>query len=104
MKWLRQMFQKPLPPTPQQMVAYLLDKSGDLGSRDDVAKDPYRFDLPEVEAALIEVATDRSEEEMIIDTAGESLWQIWQRQGKTPPPDVLARMHPSARKFFGNDS
>ncbi len=86
------------------MVAYLLDKSGDLGGRDDVAMDLSQFDLPEVEAALIEIATDQSEEEMVIDSAGESLWEIWQRQGRTPPPEVLAKMHPSARKFFGNDS
>ncbi len=86
------------------MVACLLDKSGDLGSRDDAAMDLFQFDLPEVEAALIEVAIDQSEEEMVIDSAGESLWQIWQRQGRTPPPEVLAKMHPSARKFFGNDS
>ncbi len=81
------------------MVIYLLDKSGDLGSRDDVAMDLGKYDLEEVEDALIQVAQDHSEEEMIIDSAGESLWEIWKRKNKFNS-EIVAKMHPSAQKFF----
>ncbi len=82
------------------MLACLLDKSSDLGSRDDCAMDLYEFDLPEVELALVTVASDASEEEMVVDSAGHSLWQIYQRQGRVVPKEVISALQPSAKKFF----
>ena len=100
MQWFERIFLKPTPPTAEQMIAYVLDKTADLGSRDDVAMDLSRFDDPVVEQTLINIALDHSEEEMIIDSAGNSLWEIWQRNHRPVPSDVVARMHPSAQKFF----
>jgi len=81
-------------------VAYARDRSADLGSRDDAVLALSDFDLPEVEAALVQMAGDSSEEEMLVDQAGHALWIIWDRQKKIPNQEVIAKMHPSARKFF----
>jgi len=86
--------------SPAEMIGCLLDKSQDLGSRDDIAMDLYASDLPEAEAALLAVASDPAEEEMIIDSAGESLAQIYKRQNRELSAEALARLQPSARKFF----
>jgi hypothetical protein len=88
------------PPDPLRMVACLLNKSNDLGTRDDCAMDLHEFDLPEAESALVTVASDASEEEMIIDSAGHSLWQLYKRHNRSVPPDVLRALQPSAKKFF----
>jgi hypothetical protein len=82
------------------MVAVLLDRSQDLASRDDIAMDLREFDLPEVEAALVRVASDPAEDEMIVDSAGDSLLQIYLRQNRVVAPDVLSKLQPSAKKFF----
>jgi hypothetical protein len=82
------------------MVQYLLNKSNDLGGRDDCAMDLYVSDLPEVEAALVTVASDPSEEEIVVDSAGESLAQIYKRQNRAVPGEVLSALQPSAKKFF----
>lgn len=86
--------------TVRELIDYALNKAEDLGSRDDVVMDLSDSDLPEVETALIQLACDHSEEEMLIDEAGHSLWQIWKRQGRSPPAELVDRMHPSAKKFF----
>ena len=82
------------------MIAELLDRSNDLGSRDDIAMGLAEFDWPEVESALIAVASDATEEEIVVDSAGESLWQIYKRQNRNVPPNVLENLQPSAKKFF----
>lgn len=87
----------------EEITKYLLDKTADLASRDDCALDLGAVDDPVAEKALIQVATDFTEDEDLIDSAGESLWEIWRRMGKEPPEDVISKMHPSARKFFRRD-
>ena len=82
------------------MVGYLLDKSNDLGGRDDCAMDLYEYDLPEVEAALVKVASDPAEDEIVVDSAGESLAQIYRRQNRAVSAEVLSTLQPSAKKFF----
>ena len=92
MNWLKRIFTKHDAPTPEAMINFMLNKSEDLGGRDDCAMDLSQFDLPEVEKALIKVATDHSEDEMIIDSAGESLQEIWNRQKRVPPKEVLEKV------------
>ena len=55
-------FSREQPRDPLKMIAVLLDQSSDLGSRDDIAMDLGAFDLPEVEAALVTVASNAAEE------------------------------------------
>ncbi len=79
---------------PQLMIKHMLDKSSDdLGGRDDCAMDLGAYDLPEVEKALTQVVTNHMEDEMIVDTAIESLIEIWNRQGRTAPKELIAKMH-----------
>jgi hypothetical protein len=100
MNWLKRLFRDPPAPTPHQLVAYAEDKTGDLGSRDDAVLALSASDLPEVERALLQMACDTSEDEMLIDQAGHALWIILDRQKRTPSQEVIAKMHPSAQKFF----
>ena len=95
---LSRIFRKKVPPTVSELLSYLQNRANDLGSRDDVAMDLGRFDEPEVEDALLKITLDQSEEEMIIDSAGDSLREIWERKGVEPRDVEL--MHPSAQKFF----
>jgi hypothetical protein len=91
------------PPDLRALLSYLLDRSADLGGRDDVAMDLWESDDPEAEAALIQLALDHTENVVLIDSAGESLRSIWERKGKLDQ-DVVARMHPAAQRFFRVDS
>ncbi|HTU68363.1 MAG TPA: hypothetical protein VMF52_20640 [Steroidobacteraceae bacterium] len=78
----------------------MLDKSQNLSERDDFAGDLCDSDLPEVEAALVAIASDRSEDELILDTAGHSLWIICDRQKRKLPDALVAGLQPEAQKFF----
>lgn len=98
MSILSRLFRTKTPPSVSELVSYLENRANDLGSRDDVAMDLRQFDEPEVEAALLKIALNQSEEEMIIDSAGDSLREIWARKGVEPYDVEL--MHPSAQKFF----
>lgn len=87
---------------PEGLISVLLDRSAEHGDRDDAAMDLGAYDEPEAEEALLKVVLDPTEEEEIADSAGESLWQIWERKGKRDAAAV-ARMHPAARKFFDRE-
>lgn len=69
-------------PTVGQLVAFLLDRQADLGGRDDCAMELSRFDDSEAEAALLEVGSDATEDEGLLDSCGESLGEIWARKGR----------------------
>ena len=100
---LGSLFEKASPATAQQLLAYAVDKTADLGGRDDAVLELSAYDLAEVESALLRMAGDEAEEEMLVDQAGHALWIIWSRQGRVPPPELVARMLPSAKKFFAHD-
>ena len=91
------------PATAQQLLAYAMDKTADLGGRDDAVLELSAYDLEEVERGLLRMAGDEAEDEMLVDQAGHALWIIWSRQSKVPPPELVACMQPSARKFFAHD-
>jgi hypothetical protein len=84
---------------PEGLLSVLADRSAQFGDRDDAAMDLCAFDQPEVEAALIAVVTDPCEDPDIVDSAGESLREIWRRGGKFES-SLVSRMRPEARKFF----
>ncbi len=92
-------------PNPHLMIKHMLDKeSDDLGGRDDCAMYLCKYDLPEVEQALISVVTDTSIDEMIADSAIESLIEIWNRQERTIPKEVLVKLRPDVKVRFENVS
>lgn len=84
---------------PHGLISVLQDVRAEYGDRGDAAMDLAEYDEPEAEAALLEVALNGSADPDLADEAGHSLWQIWQRKGKSDP-EVVARLHPEARKFF----
>lgn len=61
------------------LIKFLLDKTVDLGARDDCAMDLADHDTEDVFTALYKCATDKSEEEIIQGTCGESLAEIMVR-------------------------
>ena len=84
---------------PKNLISVLLDKSARIDERDDAAMDLGSFNEIEAEEALIKVVTDPDEEEMIADSAGESLSEIWERKNKIDT-EIIKRLHPAAKKFF----
>ena len=84
---------------PQGLIELLLDKNAEFGDRDDAAMDLYKYDEPEAEQALIRVVQDMNEDADILDSAGESLAEIWKRKARWDA-SVVARMHPIAGQFF----
>ena len=84
---------------PEGLIAVLLNRAAQFGDRDDAALDLGDDDEPAAEKALLRVVLDHTEDEDLADTAGESLSQIWSRKG-TFDAGIVARMHPSAQKFF----
>lgn len=89
--------------TPLEYAAYALDRANELGDRQECIDAMGAFDEPAVEAALIRIASDPSEDEWLRDSAGESLWELWRRQGRVPPRDIVATFLPEAKKFFPNE-
>lgn len=84
---------------PAGLIAVLLDVAAEFGDRDDAAMDLAAFDEPAAEEALLKIVLDPSEDEELVDSAGESLHEIWTRKGKHDA-SAVARMHPAARKHF----
>ena len=63
------------------LIRVLQDKSIDIGVRDAAAMDLGIYDEPRVLEALIQTAKDAEEHEMILDSCGESIKNIWVRKG-----------------------
>ncbi len=84
---------------PEGLISVLLDSSAEFGDRHDAAMDLAAYDEPAAEQALLRIALDGSSDEQLADEAGHSLWEVWHRKGKHDA-DLVARMHPEARKFF----
>ena len=88
-----------VPTQPDGLIVILLDTSAEFGDRHDAAMDLGAFDEPAAEEALLKVVLNEAEDEDIADPAGDSLRDIWTRKG-TFDSELVARMHPAARKFF----
>lgn len=67
------------------LIRVLQDKSIDIGVRDDAAMDLEFYDEPQALEALIRTAKDAEEHEMILDSCGESIKNIWVRKGVYSP-------------------
>ena len=82
--------------TVEYLIRILQDKSIDLGVRDDAAMDLGAYDEPQVSEVLIQIATDLEEDDMILDSCGESIREIWGRRGYYNPTE-LDRFAPAAK-------
>lgn len=83
-------------PTIEDLIRVLQDKSIDLGVRDDAAMDLGAYDEPRVIEALIQTAADLEENDMILDSCGTSIMEIWARKGGYNPA-VFGRFAPAAK-------
>ncbi len=87
------------PKQPDGLISVLFDTKAKLGDRLDAAMDLGSHDEPEAEQALLRIVLDPKADEDLADEAGNSICEIWSRQEKFDA-DIVARMHPEARKFF----
>lgn len=83
----------------ERLVEVLLNKSEEIGDRDDVAMDLSKYDDDVAEQALITITCDHTDEEIVIDSAGESLSQIWKRKNKFDQ-SIVDKMHRDAKRYF----
>ena len=87
------------PKQPDGLISVMFDMNAELGDRLDAAMDLGEYDEPAAEQALLRIVLDANADEDLADEAGNSVREIWSRQGKYDA-DLVARMHPEARKFF----
>jgi hypothetical protein len=66
----------------EKLIEYLLDENIDDATRDDCAIDLSNFPEVDVIAALIKVANNLNDVEMIRASCGESLASIWLKNDK----------------------
>jgi len=83
-------------PQPAGLISVLLDRSAPLGDRDDAALGLGYHDEPEAEAALLPVAADPQTDDVLLDTCGYALAQIWCRKGRLDP-ETVRKLQPAAR-------
>ncbi|MDX8430638.1 MAG: hypothetical protein SNF33_02360 [Candidatus Algichlamydia australiensis] len=63
-----------------EMIKILLDADNDISFRDDIAMDLSKYDDPETLKAFRKVASKHDEAEMVSESCGESIGEIWARQ------------------------
>ena len=96
LEWARDLFRKPSAPQPEGLLSVLVDPNAPDGDRDDAAMDLSGYDDPAVEAALRRIASDPTTHEDLADTCGDSLGEIWKRQGRNDAA-LLEGLTPAAR-------
>ena len=80
---------------PTGLISVLLDRNAPFGDRHDAAMDLGAFETPESENALISIVSDRTEDDDLVETAAESLAEIWVHTRRFDR-DVLARLPDAA--------
>ncbi|MUV14157.1 hypothetical protein [Noviluteimonas gilva] len=83
---------------PEGLIDVLLDQSAEVGDRDDAAMDLGAYDGEDVEAALAQVACDPATDEMIADSCGQSLAELWCRKGRVNDA-ILVRLTPASLRI-----
>lgn len=63
----------------EQLIKILLDRDASIADRDDAAMDLSEFD--EALDILIEVASDESDNAVVLGSCGSSIAEIWRRLG-----------------------
>jgi hypothetical protein len=86
---------------PEGLISVLLDRTAPVGDRHDAAMDLGTFDEAAVLVALIEVASDAQEDELILDGCGESIAEIWARQRMFDSPTVAGLTEPARAILLG---
>ena len=84
---------------PAGLISVLRDRTARLDERDDAALDLAQYDEPEALHALIRVASDQSDDELLLDSCGQSIAEIWARLGIVENAVLLA-LTPTARRIL----
>jgi hypothetical protein len=82
-----------------ELIQCLLDRNESLAARDDAALDLADYEGREVETALVQVACDVTENEMLQDSAAEALKEIWSRKDVFHM-DIFNRFTPMAKHIM----
>ena len=80
----------------ERLAALLRDRTAPTADRDDAAIDLGDYDDPQAEAALAEVGSDATDQQVVIASCGEFLAAIWVRTGHFDPVRPR-RLAPAAR-------
>jgi hypothetical protein len=83
---------------PEGLMAVLLDRSARADERDDAAMDLGTFDEPEALRALLQVGSDPNEDPDLLVSVGESIGEIWARQGAYDEAQLCSLL-PAAREI-----
>lgn len=78
------------------LVTILADRQESVEVRDDAAIDLAAHDEPEAMKALLSVAANPDEDDMVAGSAGESIAQIWERTGQFDV-EAFSRLVPIAQ-------
>jgi HEAT repeat protein len=70
---------------PAGLITVLLDKSARFDERDDAASDLAAYDDDQALNALIRIATDATEDYVLLETCGEAIAEIWLRRALFDP-------------------
>ena len=79
-----------------KLIELLFDTSGEFGDRDDAAMELGQFIESQVEAALATVAISPNSDADLVDRCGESLAEIWYRNGYVNDA-MWAKLRPEAK-------
>jgi hypothetical protein len=80
------------------LVKIWVDREQDLLERDDAAESLAASSDPASEMALVDIARDLTEDEILLDTCGTSLGERWAREGRLDT-HVLASLSPVAKRI-----
>ncbi|MFD8688707.1 hypothetical protein [Streptomyces sp. NPDC059651] len=81
---------------PAGLISVLLDRTARVDERDDAAMDLEWYSGDEVVEALLDVVGSPVEDELVLDSAVESLGRILARDGGYPE-ELLASLRPDVR-------
>ncbi|MFJ3941780.1 hypothetical protein [Streptomyces parvus] len=85
-------------PQPAGLISVLLDRTARVDERDDAAMDLEAYSGEHVVKALVDVVSSPVEDELVLDSAVESLGRILARDGGCAA-DLLASVRPDARRM-----
>lgn len=80
-----------------QLIEILLDHHARIDERDDAAIDLGNYDDESALRALLIVASDSLESEIVLASCGESIGAIWRRRAIWSQ-ELLEKMTPAARR------
>ncbi|MEU7330195.1 hypothetical protein [Streptomyces parvus] len=77
--------------TAESLIQVLMNRSADVSERDDAAMDLEAFTGDAVTEALAKVVTSSDEDDLVIESALESLGGVWARDG-APQKEIFATL------------